>query len=92
MGTGPTFTLPFPEDTVATPANSFLGSGFITDVTTNIFGCFIQSTATPGTVTVRAWGAGGTYVNFATVNATIPITWASTHYMDLSFIYKALTF
>ena len=85
MGTNPTLTLPI---AAARTQSVEISRNRIDDTGTNVFwGTTVPSSSTQ--VIAYADNSAGTYVAFANITATIPMTWANTDKLTVAFIYEA---
>lgn len=89
MGTSPRFSLPVPASPTSYPDYHILGLAQMTDVTTNLWMGFTQFHLASGMANLRVTLAGGTYVGFADITATVPFTWANTYSINTQFQYEA---
>ncbi len=81
----PTMTLPI---TASRQQSIQMGRSRIDDAGANVYwGTTVGSGTTQ--VLVYADNSAGTYVAFAGITATIPMTWAATDKFTLSFVYEA---
>lgn len=69
---------------VVSSLNKYLGEGIIHDNGTDEYKALVVYQS-PTQVFIRSYGAGGTYVNFPSVNATTPMTWANTDSLNIRF-------
>ena len=85
MGTQPTLNLPVAATRIQAISVS---RSRIDDTGGNVFfGTVLPSSASA--VQVFADIASATYVGFANITATVPMTWASTDKFQLAFVYEA---
>ena len=85
MGTNPTLTLPI---TAARAQAVSLSRNRIDDTGAQVYWGTTAPISTTAVV-MYADNSAGTYVSFASVSATVPMTWASTDKFAIAFVYEA---